>query len=269
MEVQSKNTITAGKVLFYAVLFLIVIMGLFVLIMSHMSAPGDLSATTNQYTKADLGTIGDFIGGLLNPILTFTTVCLLVWSIHIQQKELSAATTEFRETKELHRDNLYQEKQLSLVNRINANWDLLINSVQQLYHTKQITVFGSQLVSIEQLLLVHVTESPAHKGHNPNFLLKNIAPITRVTIVSIKCYEAILNELVTIRQYNLSWDYFNGQFNFIADKLEQISIVLTGFYQLNDPSLDDEKFIELQRITRDVHMLLDSLEPKRYIPNPN
>src|SRR5688572_30704151 len=36
-----------------------------------------------------LGQLGDFLGGTLNPIFGFATVCLLLWSVFIQKKELS------------------------------------------------------------------------------------------------------------------------------------------------------------------------------------
>lgn len=35
-----------------------------------------------------LGQLGDFLGGTLNPIFGFATVCLLLWSVFIQRKEL-------------------------------------------------------------------------------------------------------------------------------------------------------------------------------------
>ncbi len=37
-----------------------------------------------------LAQFGDFVGGTLNPILTFITIALLIWSIRIQMSELKA-----------------------------------------------------------------------------------------------------------------------------------------------------------------------------------
>lgn len=45
---------------------------------------------------------GDFFGGFLNPILTFATIALLVWSIRLQMDELKQVSEELRMTKEIH-----------------------------------------------------------------------------------------------------------------------------------------------------------------------
>jgi hypothetical protein len=41
-----------------------------------------------------LGQLGDFLGGTLNPIFGFATICLLLWSVFIQRKELSLTRLE-------------------------------------------------------------------------------------------------------------------------------------------------------------------------------
>ncbi|MGE6316471.1 hypothetical protein ACQKC1_11955 [Shewanella baltica] len=57
--------------------------------------------------QGDFGTFGDFLGGVLNPILGFTTVFLLIWSLKMQLKELALSNQqlaltrqELKETKE-------------------------------------------------------------------------------------------------------------------------------------------------------------------------
>ncbi|MCK6442290.1 hypothetical protein [Elstera cyanobacteriorum] len=44
------------------------------------------------------GPIGDFFGGILNPILTFFTVCLLLQSLKLQRLELAATRAELART---------------------------------------------------------------------------------------------------------------------------------------------------------------------------
>ncbi|MDC7692411.1 putative phage abortive infection protein [Vogesella indigofera] len=44
-----------------------------------------------------MGTFGDFVGGVLNPLLTFFTFIGLLWTISIQQKELSLTREEMIE----------------------------------------------------------------------------------------------------------------------------------------------------------------------------
>ncbi|MCK8043929.1 hypothetical protein MSG37_03455 [Shewanella sp. 1CM18E] len=57
--------------------------------------------------QADFGAFGDFLGGVLNPILGFATVGLLIWSLKMQMNELalsreqlSLTRLELKETKE-------------------------------------------------------------------------------------------------------------------------------------------------------------------------
>jgi uncharacterized membrane protein len=51
-------------------------------------------------TFKDLSTWGDFVGGTLNPILTFLTVIGLLVTIHLQQRELRLTRKELRLTRE-------------------------------------------------------------------------------------------------------------------------------------------------------------------------
>lgn len=51
----------------------------------------------NESQFAGFGTIGDFFGGVINPILTFITIYLLLVSIRIQRDELEATREEMKE----------------------------------------------------------------------------------------------------------------------------------------------------------------------------
>lgn len=48
--------------------------------------------------REDFGSFGDFVGGVLNPILTFIMFIVLIFTIILQQKELSLAREEFQRT---------------------------------------------------------------------------------------------------------------------------------------------------------------------------
>ncbi|RYG59503.1 hypothetical protein EON80_25660 [bacterium] len=55
---------------------------------------------------AALGTFGDFVGGSLNPVLTFITFGALILTVLLQQRELTLARNEFKRTAEaLEREN--------------------------------------------------------------------------------------------------------------------------------------------------------------------
>ncbi|GIU26216.1 hypothetical protein [Shewanella sp. MBTL60-007] len=50
--------------------------------------------------QADFGAFGDFLGGVLNPILGFVTVGLLIWSLKMQLEELSLSRNELALTRQ-------------------------------------------------------------------------------------------------------------------------------------------------------------------------
>lgn len=51
-----------------------------------------------MFDQERLGQLGDFLGGTLNPIFGFATVCLLLWSVFIQRKELSLTRDELKQS---------------------------------------------------------------------------------------------------------------------------------------------------------------------------
>lgn len=48
------------------------------------------------------GQFGDFIGGVLNPIFSFITICLLIVSLAMQRKELNKVVEELELAREVH-----------------------------------------------------------------------------------------------------------------------------------------------------------------------
>ncbi|ABX49308.1 conserved hypothetical protein [Shewanella baltica OS195] len=50
--------------------------------------------------QGDFGTFGDFLGGVLNPILGFATVGLLIWSLKLQMNELALSRQELALTRQ-------------------------------------------------------------------------------------------------------------------------------------------------------------------------
>lgn len=60
----------------------------------------------------EFGTFGDFMGGFLNPILTFLTILLLVYSITFQLEELKETREEIRRSREdiSHSNQISEER---------------------------------------------------------------------------------------------------------------------------------------------------------------
>lgn len=53
-----------------------------------------------------LGQFGDFVGGILNPILSFTTIILLIKSLRFQRIELNKVAEELELTRQVHRTDV-------------------------------------------------------------------------------------------------------------------------------------------------------------------
>lgn len=51
-------------------------------------------------SNSDLGAFGDFVGGVLNPLLTFGTILLLIYSITFQLDELKETRNEIKDSRE-------------------------------------------------------------------------------------------------------------------------------------------------------------------------
>lgn len=92
---------------------------------------GDGNAADGQF--AGFGTIGDFFGGVINPILTFITIYLLLVSIRIQRDEMAETQREMRQANE-HAEVMARAAESSLtVNRDALRPFLAVESVSTEY----------------------------------------------------------------------------------------------------------------------------------------
>jgi hypothetical protein len=76
--------------------------------------------TKNVFDK--LGPVGDFFGGIINPILTFISICLLLLSLKTQRDELASTRAELARTAKANEDlvNLQREQTLSATRSANS-----------------------------------------------------------------------------------------------------------------------------------------------------
>ncbi|PHS73195.1 MAG: hypothetical protein COB22_02725 [Cycloclasticus sp.] len=71
---------------------------------------------------AAFGAFGDYIGGILNPILGFATVILLIYSIRIQMKELRESTIALKASQIAHEELAKtSKKELSIIEQGHLN----------------------------------------------------------------------------------------------------------------------------------------------------
>lgn len=90
--------------------------------------------------RESFGQFGDYLGGLLNPILTFFTVALLIWSIQIQMRELHKSTLILDETKKAHQEQLRLSKDESIRKQLEDNSSMHLNNCEKLLDKPMFTV---------------------------------------------------------------------------------------------------------------------------------
>ncbi|PTB86850.1 hypothetical protein C9940_00520 [Pseudidiomarina aestuarii] len=91
----------------------------------------------------DFAKFGDYIGGILNPVLAFLTVSLLLLSIHLQSKELKASTEELKKTAEAMTESAeFQQKLLVLQTHNTLRQEIAENL--ELYHVKFKTLLNEK-----------------------------------------------------------------------------------------------------------------------------
>jgi uncharacterized membrane protein len=102
-----------GPVFLAVSLFLIFLVGLVLLIKVSTSINLPLVEFSNTTQLAYMGQIGDFFGGVLNPLLSFMALIAVLFTIKMQSKELKEAKEETRIA------NRIQDKQTAVFERQN------------------------------------------------------------------------------------------------------------------------------------------------------
>jgi hypothetical protein len=150
--------------------------------------------------KTNLGTLGDYIGGIMNPTLTFITISFLLYTIiqnkeiiKINSRELSNSTGVLSETKEIA-SNEYKANKIKLniecIKTTTESFDNILNTnirdADQPSTSLKNTIFklfeyGGRIDDPEQLVLSHFL-----KDENPRFVYrKNIIILAKYFIENL------------------------------------------------------------------------------------
>lgn len=82
---------------------------------------------------SDLGTIGDYFGGLLNPVFAFISICAILWTIRLQTKEMAETREELRRAAEAHEQNLNLLRQKEKIERTQSVIEIYFDFEKRLY----------------------------------------------------------------------------------------------------------------------------------------
>jgi hypothetical protein len=103
--------------------------------------------------QADFGAFGDFLGGVLNPILGFATVALLIWSLKMQRQALSVSNQELS----LTRQELKETKQETALSR-QAMQDQVEHLQKEAKLNELIRLMAAVKIKCDEMLNSNVTE---------------------------------------------------------------------------------------------------------------
>lgn len=165
--------------------------------------------------QSTFGTFGDFLGGVLNPMLGFITILFLVYATRLQVIELKETTKELKATKDTHNENLKMQREFFELNFLSAEMDRLIDKVEENFNWK---TFISPEASTRL----------------------NIADIDKTLNVSI-------NEIMQFLKPDMSNEEGLRPFIDSLDKYAGINIsqLATDFFLLVKKASEDDKSMEL------------------------
>lgn len=94
----------------------------------------------------DWGTFGDFIGGTLNPLLTFISICLILYTVYQNKKALEFNSQELSLSRLAHQDSAAAQIELQEASKLQQVDNLFLNLITSLqYRQQEVDQLSSQL----------------------------------------------------------------------------------------------------------------------------
>jgi hypothetical protein len=167
--------------------------------------------------QADFGAFGDFLGGVLNPILGFATVGLLIWSLKMQRDELSLSRQELA----LTRLELKETKEETALSRQAMQ--------EQVEHLKN----DSSLKELRELLSMQMNFIDA----SLNYSLEIELPLT--CEIKLFTLDEILNKdipwsTIEYLSYSENTNLVLEKFNLLEQQVVQYSMLTREYFEITN-----------------------------------
>jgi uncharacterized membrane protein len=176
-----------------------------------------------------LGTIGDFFGGVINPILTFITIYLLLVSIRIQREELEETREEMKKATEQATKSAIAAQESVIVAKISERPYIFVDKISlhkssytnefaerdSLYLT--VSNFGKTIAFIRRIQLIYIMSMGVREIILDD---SNMIPIKHGATESLKSLQGAL------RLYN----YNPSEWQDRASNIVRVNIEYTDFY---------------------------------------
>lgn len=166
--------------------------------------------------RSDWGAMGDFFGGILNPLFTFVTVMFLLYSLVLQNRELANSA---RSASDTAKNNLEQER----IAKESLELQVEESKQQRILTEKLIAANEKQVFATESQ--IQLMQQSAHEEH----IFKRIEQSEKVIerCLSSKLYND--NYLIELAKeelfYNLSEDEPNEEIKYLSSRIETQLII--------------------------------------------
>jgi hypothetical protein len=174
-------------------------------------------------TNSDFGAFGDFLGGLLNPVLTFLTILLLIYSITFQldelketRKEIVRSRNDIKENNQINKSRADREYQIFQASSLSSEFetiDKIILSIFQ-HYVRNTKAHGIQTLS-DCLDDIRNSES----------MLRNAVSRQRI-VEAVIHFEAISNvtlrSCLTLKQKQVDTDYMLAKMHSVYSRTKII-----------------------------------------------
>lgn len=101
---------------------------------------------------ADWGAVGDFVGGILNPVIAASALCMLGYSAYMQRSELKIAQATLKETKQELAATNNHHKTLKQIEDVKSSLHYVGESIDEKLALKMYSPYTGKHVSIEEFL---------------------------------------------------------------------------------------------------------------------
>lgn len=193
--------------------------------------------------RGEWGAMGDYFGGLINPILSFVTIVLLLLSIKIQVRELKATTQELRETKEVHQESVMAQDRNLMFAPLTKRIDQVIEEIEALKGQPVISsnISKNNIGFVEQHLTLfdihhNGLEGLSHKEESFQVLyveglVKNLGELKR----NLCKINMLLSELYRVKTPKIAFitDELETLTYFMFRLLKKLEVQFTSDSQLN------------------------------------
>ncbi len=227
-----------------AVAAFLIVLGLYISYFKNLSVTND---------SATWGTFGDYLGGTLNPIISFLALIGLLYTIHQQSQEMQATREELKQAAEQQRQQVEQQSRQSEIFNLQQFESTFFSLLEQ--HNKAVEKIKAESI-FEELHDIYNTKLYQITMSEPSEELSNIHAIKSIKQhYELKSYFNLLFQILKFISISLSK-------NSKSNNSEDSKITIKDFVSDNKIS---KKKLSQEYITPQERMYSDIL--RSFIPN--